>query len=402
MAEVPYVAALAAAPVEGGVAVVWIEGEKAPQQGVKLGAEGEKAPPQSLKMARVSPDGSKGTVVTLADVMPPAPPAKASDVWAPYAIKNRLPSLELQKCGGVTEVVARGAPECGWIRATLSGDGSVATPAALMPPMAKEAPMPNEDVRSRLGCADGRMVYMWLANIQLMRLGWFTKGAPSGKVVNLRLPGFSPGFVAFGQEGEATNVTWIDIMGEDMSRVISLTLAKNGEIPMVDPPPPAEGEEPSTEKVMDLRPVSEEIGSRIEQIKLAEADDTRAVVFYPKRNDILARFLDRNGRATGSEMSVVALRTDANKLLFDATIAGRKLGVAWAETLTDRWGTVTFQSVGVDGRAPSPPQRLAGLARPDITPVVTAVGDAFTVTWVDHTADEGESIRMSVVRCGGR
>jgi hypothetical protein len=390
VAEVPYVAALEAAPVDGGVVVLWLEGEKLPEQ--------------RLKMAKVMPDGSKGAVVTVEDPMPPAPPAEASDVWAPYAFKNRLTTLSTQKCGGVIEVQARGAPQGGWVRATLGDDGDIASPAALVDKiLAKETPMPAEDVRSSLGCSSDRLVYLWLANIQLLRLTWFKNGTPSGKVPALRLPGFSPGFVAYGMEKESTNVTWIDIMGVDSAGIQSIVLGKNGEIPLTEPPPPAEGEEPSKEKVMDLHPVVENCGARTEQIKLADAGTTRAVVYYPKRGNVMARFLDTSGRPMGAELPVAPVRADANKLLFDAEIAGSRLGVVWAEELTERWGTVTFQSIGTDGMGQSPPQRVAGLARPDITPVVVAAGtNVFTVAWVDRTSDTGESVRFSVLRCGGR
>lgn len=390
VAEAPIVAALEAAPLDGGVAVLWLEGEKLPEQ--------------RLKMAKVGPDGTAGPVVVVEDPMPPAPPAKATDVWAPYAIKNRLPTLSTQKCGGVIEVQARGAPQGGWIRATLDDGGAIASPATPVTALlAKETPMPAEDVRTSLGCAGDRLVYLWLANIQLLRLTWFKNGAPSGKVPAVRLPGFAPGFVAYGIDKGATNVTWIDIMGEDSSGIQSLLLGKNGEIPLTDPPPPAAGEEPSKEKVMDLHPVVESTGARTEQIKLAGAGSSRAIVYYPKRGNVMARFLDSSGRPMGAELPVAAVRADANKLLFDAEISGSRLGVAWAEELTERWGTVTFQSIGTDGMGQSPPQRLAGLARPDITPAVAAAGDhLFAVAWVDRTSETGEAVRVSVLRCSGR
>lgn len=391
VAEAPFVAALEAAPVDGGVMVIWLEGEKLPEQ--------------HLKMAKVGPDGTKGAVVAIEDTMPPAPPAKASDVWAPYAFKNRLVTLSTQKCAGVIEVQARGAPQGGWVRATLADDGTIASPATLQDKiLAKETPMPAEDVRTSLGCADDRLVFLWLANIQLLRLTWFKNGAPTGKVPALRLPGFSPGFVAYGMDKASTNVTWIDIMGEDSAGIQSIVLGKNGEIPMVDAPP-VEGEPPTTtkEQVMDLHSVVESAGARTEQIKLADGGTTRAVVYYPKRGNVMARFLDSSGRPMGAELPVAPVRADANKLLFDAEIAGSRLGVAWAEELTERWGTITFQSIGTDGMGQSPPQRLAGLARPDITPVVVAAGpNVFTVAWVDRTADTGEAVRVSTLRCGGR
>jgi hypothetical protein len=390
VASAASILALDAIAVPGGVIVAWIEGESASLQ--------------RLKMTRVSLDGTAGQVTVVADPMLPAPPAKASNVWAPYSRKNKSVSLSLVRCGGIVEVTTRGAPNGGWSRATVDDTGSIVDPVALLPQPSAKIYMPTEDVNSTVGCSNDRVVQLWLADIRVLRAGWYAKGRPSGVVSDLNIPGFSPGFVAFGQEGGGTEVVWVDIMGEDLSQILSISLSKTGEVPLVDAPVEEGSEAPPAgqpEKVIDSMPVVEGIGARVEQIRLATVGDNFAILYYPRGGNIQAQFLDHAGRPTDASMLVAELRDDLRDPRFDADAAGERLGTVWTDALTDRWARLVFQSVGTDGGAYSPPQQVARFARPDITPVVIGSDGTFAVIWVDGTGEETDAVRLSFLHCGG-
>lgn len=373
-AKVKNIVAITADATSKGVLVSWIEGEKAPGQ--------------ELKITRVGLDGSHGSPLTVSKEMPRAQ-TKAGDVLAAYAPKNREASLALISCGGTTELSARCAPECSWARATIGSDGAVTSPLTVVPPLAEDAHLPSEDVWWNVGCSNGRLVHMWMADTQLMRVAWFTNGESAGGPSNLRLPGFSPWFVSTGKEDNETLVIWIDILGEGLSQILGVTLPEDGEVPMAEDQTTPAGEQ-----------IVRNIDGRVEHLRLTPAGERLAVSFYPQGGDITVRYLDLAGRPVGEAAAGAILREDARNVRFDADASGGRLGLAWTDALTDEWATLYFQSVGFDGLNPSPAQQVAGLVRPDLPPFVVGVDGIFAVIWVDRSETQGESIKLELLRCG--
>jgi hypothetical protein len=230
---------------------------------------------------------------------------------------------------------------------------------------------------------------MWLADTQLMRIAWFSDGQAAGDPANLRLPGFSPWFVATGAEEKATRLFWIDIMGEGMSQILGVTIPESGEAPL--------GEDGSN---VASQPVVESIEGRVEHLRLNKVGEQYALAYVPFGGDIMVRWIDEAGRNIGTPSPVARLRQDATKVRFDAAALGQRLGVVWTEMITDEWAALFFQSIGQDGSNPSRPQRITGLVRPDLSPVLISAGDAFSVAWVQRSDSEGETIKAAVLRCG--
>jgi hypothetical protein len=224
-----------------------------------------------------------------------------------------------------------------------------------------------------------------------MRLAWFADGQVTGEVANMRIPGFSPSFEVVGMAEGATLVVWIDIMGEGISQIIRVAIPEDHSVPT--------GEEDSA---ISIQPVVESIESRTEHMRLERLGDRYALAWYPQRSDISLRWLDLTGQPQGETASLVQLRPDALDVRFDAGTSASRLGLAWTERLTDQWASIHFVSVDGSGRATTRPQRLAGLVRPDVPPLVVGSGPAsFMVAWVDRSQAEGEALRLSVLRCDG-
>lgn len=366
---------LVAAGVGDGLVVAWIEGQKIPDQ--------------QLKVARLGFDGAATAPVVVAKSMPVAEKAGGGDVVSAYAPKNRETSLALVECGENLELAARGAPSGSWARATLSKTGQVARPLASFSKLGPTGHMPSEDVWWNVGCSHGRLVHMWLADTQLMRIAWFTDGESAGDPANLRIPGFSPWFVTTGAEEEATRLYWIDIMGEGMSQILGVTIPEDGEIPLAEDGTNVAGQ-----------PVVESIEGRVEHIRLEKVGERYALTYVPFGGDIMVRWIDESGRNLGSPSPVARLRQDATKVRFDSAAVEGRLGVAWTELVTDEWAALYFQTIGQDGNNPSQPQRITGLVRPDITPVLIGSGGSFAVVWVQRSDAAGEAIRAATLRCG--
>lgn len=372
--KVENIVAITAAPTSKGVLVSWIEGEKAPNQ--------------VLKITRIGLDGSHGTPAIVSKEMPRAQ-TKTGDVLAAYAPKNREASLALISCGETTELSARCAPECSWGRATIGSDGAVTSPLTVVPPLAENAHLPSEDVWWNVGCSNGRLVHMWMADTQLMRVAWFTNGESAGGPSNLRLPGFSPWFVSTGKEDNETLVIWIDILGEGLSQILGVALPEDGEVPVAEDQTTPAGEQ-----------IVRNIDGRVEHLRLTPAGERLAVSFYPQGGDITVRYLDLAGRPVGEAAAAAILREDARAVRYDADASGGRLGLAWTDALTEEWATLYFTSVGVDGSNPSRAQQVAGLVRPDLPPFVVGVDGVFAVIWIDRSETQGESIKLELLRCG--
>lgn len=391
--KVPSIPAIALTPVKGGFLLAWMEGSSPPPPPGTPPAKARskaKAPEQNLKIVRVGLNGSPAEPTVVAKNLLAAEKAAENDVQAAFAPKNFETSLALIECGGRIELAARGAPRGEWVRATVSETGQVSSPPASIPPLSETARMPSEDVWWNVGCANDQLVHLWLADTHLMRLAWFDDGEVEGEVANMRIPGFSPHFVAAGLEDEATLVVWIDITGEGASQIVRVAIPEDHSVPTA---------EEST--AVSLEPVIESIGGRTEHLRLTPIGGRYALTWVPQGGDLSLRPLSLTGAPQGEIATVVQLRGDARDVRFDAASAGDRVGLAWTESLTDRWAALHFLSVDGSGGRATAPQRLTGLVRPDVSPQVAGSSGVFAVAWVDRTAAEGEALRLSVLRCGG-
>lgn len=370
MSDIP---AMDAEAVEGGLLVAWVEGDEAPQQ--------------KIKAVKVSAGGEVASAKVVANSLPRVK-LDTSDVRAAFAPKNRETLLAVERCGEAIELVARGAPHGQWMRGALEDDGAVAVAPSPIGDLGPTGHMPSEDVWWNVGCANDDLVHVWLADNQLLRAAWFSGGQPAGDPSNLRVPGFSPWFEVVGAEDDATRLIWIDIMGEDSSQLLGVVIPDDREVPTQE-----ESENADAEQLV------ENIPGRVEQMRVTEVGDRLAITYYPMGGDIMVRWMERAGRLLGNAAPVARLRADARGVRFDAAALDDRLGVAWTVALTEQWATLFFQSVGSDGTNPTPPQRVAGLVRPDISPVVTTVGDRFVVAWIDRVDAEGQALRAVMLRC---
>ncbi len=373
--KVKAVPAFSAAGSEGGVLVAWIEGAAAPAQ--------------SLKVAHVSADGTASPPITVTEHLPAAKKV-AGDVLAAYAPKNREPALSLVRCGDTIEVAARCAPNCAWARSTLSDSGQVTTKVTTVGTVGKNGRLPSEDVWWNTACSNDRLMHIWLADTQLLRAAWFEKGVALGDPSNLRVPGFSPWFVATGAPEGATRLLWIDIMGQGRSQILSVVIPEDREVPLGEDETNAAGQ-----------PVVQSIDGRVEHMRLTPVGERLALTYHPKHGDIMVRWMEQKSKKLlGSERSIARLREDANKVRFDAAAVGDRLGLAWIELQTGDAATLYFQTVGADGNSPSRPQRVAGLVRPDLSPALVPVGDRWAIVYADRSDEGGEALDVAILRCG--
>lgn len=389
--KVPNISSSALIAVKGGFVVSWTEGVTPPTKGA--GARiitKSKSPEQSLKSVHVGFEGTKGKTVVIMDKLPAAEHAPEGDVQAAFAPKNRETSLALVRCGGVIELTARGAPQGTWVRALMGEDGRVAAPPTPIPPIGESSHLPGEDVWWNVCCANDQLVHIWLADTQLMRLAWFTEGQSEEEAANVRIPGFAPHFIVRGREDGATILTWVDIMGEGLSQIIQATIPEDHEVPM---------NEHGTN--VEAQPVIEGIDGRVEHMRLTPIGGRYALTWYPQRSDLSLRWFDAAGAAQGEVAMVVRLREDARGVRFDAGTTEGRLGVAWSEALTEEWGNLYFLSVDQTGGSPTRPQRITGLIRPDVSPLVAGSGRVFAVAWVDRSTQGQEAMHLSLLRCGG-
>ncbi len=387
---VPTIPSASLIAVKGGFVVSWMEGVTRPVKGAGSRIESKaKSPEQSLKSLRIGLEGTKGETVVLMEKLPAAAKVPEGDVHAAFAPKNRETSLALVRCGGSIELAARGAPQGTWVRAVLGEDGRTTTAPSPLAIIGSKSHMPGEDVWWNVGCANDQLVHIWLADTQLMRLAWFTEGQSEEEAANVRIPGFAPHFVVRGREDGATLLTWIDIMGEGLSQIVQATIPEDHVVPL---------NESETNVAAD--PVIEGIDGRVEHIRLTPLGGRFALTWYPQRSDLSLRWFDASGGAQGEVATVVRLRGDARDVRFDAGSTESRLGVAWSEALTDEWGSLFFLSLDRTGENPSRPQRISGLTRPDISPLVAGSGNAFAVVWIDRSTVGQETMRLSMLRCG--
>lgn len=185
-------------------------------------------------------------------------------------------------------------------------------------------------------------------------------------------------------------IVWVDILGEGQSQIVRAVVSESGEV--------RTGED---ELTVATEVLVENPGGRIEQMRLIPLGDRYTVVFHPQGGDIGFRLMDPSGQPVGQTGTLQAMRQGAEDVLIDADHVGEgtnPMGLAWLEPRTAEWGAVMFRSSRSDGRPTSCAQRLTGLARPNVSPTVVALGpNQYLVSWV--ASGQPQTLEAALLTC---